>query len=229
MSNHTGMMFSTKDKDNDNLEESSCARNYSGSKTRLKSVDFSDSFTRSLNLNLHRFNLICLFSGGWWFNACGGTNLNGRYTWMRSRNRTPRRKGIYWRPGKGSSYILKFTKISIKPLSQIQWTRLIRPTRTNQNVPPGSNDSGQHEPPASPTFSPKGAEGRRSTNGSSTTLSLLCPDVACAVLLYFWNFFRNLLIRNADRAERTSGVLIATCFLCLFCPILKNDISATVC
>lgn len=34
MSNHTGMMFSTKDKDNDNLDESSCARNYSGSNTK---------------------------------------------------------------------------------------------------------------------------------------------------------------------------------------------------
>ncbi|XP_053493023.1 angiopoietin-related protein 3 [Ictalurus furcatus] len=87
MSNHTGMMFSTKDKDNDNLDGSSCARSY---------------------------------SGGWWFNACGGTNLNGRYTWMRSRNRTLRRKGIYWRPGKGSSYTLKFTKISIRPLAQFQ-------------------------------------------------------------------------------------------------------------
>ncbi|KAI5614625.1 angiopoietin-related protein 3 precursor, partial [Silurus asotus] len=82
LSNHTGMMFSTKDKDNDNLDESSCARNY---------------------------------SGGWWFNGCGGTNLNGRFTWMRSRNRNPRRKGIYWRPSNGSSYTLKFTKISIRP------------------------------------------------------------------------------------------------------------------
>ncbi|XP_058259685.1 angiopoietin-related protein 3 [Hemibagrus wyckioides] len=87
MSNHTGMMFSTKDKDNDNLDEYNCARNY---------------------------------SGGWWFNACGGTNLNGRYTWMRVRNRSLRRKGIYWRPGKGSFYTLKFTKLSIRPSSQFQ-------------------------------------------------------------------------------------------------------------
>lgn len=35
MSNHTGMMFSTKDKDNDDLDESSCARNYSGSSMKI--------------------------------------------------------------------------------------------------------------------------------------------------------------------------------------------------
>lgn len=35
MSNHTGMMFSTKDKDNDNLEGSSCAHNYSGSNAKI--------------------------------------------------------------------------------------------------------------------------------------------------------------------------------------------------
>ncbi len=30
MSNHTGMKFSTKDRDNDNHDESNCARNYTG-------------------------------------------------------------------------------------------------------------------------------------------------------------------------------------------------------
>ncbi|XP_076132176.1 angiopoietin-related protein 3 [Alosa pseudoharengus] len=81
MSNHTGMRFSTKDRDNDNHEDSNCARNY---------------------------------TGGWWFNACGDTNLNGRYLWLKSRGRSLRRKGIYWKPGKGSPYTLKSTKISIQ-------------------------------------------------------------------------------------------------------------------
>ncbi|XP_051985979.1 angiopoietin-related protein 3-like [Xyrauchen texanus] len=87
MSNHTGMKFSTKDKNNNNLDESNCARNY---------------------------------TGGWWFNACEDTNLNGRYAWMRSKYRPQRRKEIYWRPAKGSSYSLKSTKITIRPSAQFQ-------------------------------------------------------------------------------------------------------------
>lgn len=35
MSNHTGMRFSTKDRDNDNHEDSNCARNYTGEMVRL--------------------------------------------------------------------------------------------------------------------------------------------------------------------------------------------------
>ncbi|XP_056133911.1 angiopoietin-related protein 3 [Lampris incognitus] len=82
MANHTGMSFSTKDKDNDNHRDSNCARNY---------------------------------TGGWWFNACGDTNLNGRYVWLRAKGRSLRRKGIHWKPGTGTSYSLKATKISIRP------------------------------------------------------------------------------------------------------------------
>uniref|UniRef100_A0AAV2JTL6 Fibrinogen C-terminal domain-containing protein n=1 Tax=Knipowitschia caucasica TaxID=637954 RepID=A0AAV2JTL6_KNICA len=46
--------------------------------------------------------------GGWWFHACGGTNLNGKY--MKSRTR---KKGIQWRAGKKSS--LKFIQMSVRP------------------------------------------------------------------------------------------------------------------
>lgn len=198
MSNHTGMMFSTKDKDNDNLEESSCARNYSGSQTRLKSADSSDSFSRSLHLNLHGFNLICLFSGGWWFNACGGTNLNGRYTWMRSRNRTPRRKGIYWGPGKGSSYILKFTKISIKPLSQIQWTRLIRATGNQSKCSPRQQWPWPTRASRFPSNSVQKVlkvveawwNGNRFINDLETSIYRCCM-CSLAAAFYFWDFLEN--------------------------------------
>ncbi|KAM3875775.1 angiopoietin-related protein 3 [Diretmus argenteus] len=54
-------------------------------------------------------------TGGWWFNACEETNLNGRYLWLRERGRFLGRKGIHWKPGTGSSYSLKTTKIFIRP------------------------------------------------------------------------------------------------------------------
>ncbi|XP_066547930.1 angiopoietin-related protein 3 [Amia ocellicauda] len=82
MTNQTGMRFSTKDRDNDNMEGSSCAENY---------------------------------SGGWWFNACGDTNLNGKYIKVRAKGRTERRRGIYWKPGRGNHYSLKSTKITLRP------------------------------------------------------------------------------------------------------------------
>ncbi|KAM7378965.1 hypothetical protein PAMP_004550 [Pampus punctatissimus] len=82
MSNHTGMMFSTKDRDNDKNQDSNCANNY---------------------------------TGGWWFNACGDTNLNGRYFNMRPKGRGERRRVIQWKPGRKASDFLKFTQISVHP------------------------------------------------------------------------------------------------------------------
>ncbi|XP_070775611.1 angiopoietin-related protein 3-like [Enoplosus armatus] len=84
MSNHTGMMFSTKDRDNDNHQDSNCAHNN---------------------------------TGGWWFNACGDVNLNGRYFHMRPKGRSERKRGIQWRPGQKASYSLKLTQISIHPVA----------------------------------------------------------------------------------------------------------------
>nr|XP_029480084.1 angiopoietin-related protein 3-like isoform X1 [Oncorhynchus nerka] len=81
MSNHTGMMFSTKDQDNDKLEDSHCAYTY---------------------------------TGGWWFNACGDTNLNGKYIHVRPKGRSERRRGIHWIPTRGASYFLRSTQISIR-------------------------------------------------------------------------------------------------------------------
>ncbi|KAI3368557.1 hypothetical protein L3Q82_025568 [Scortum barcoo] len=54
-------------------------------------------------------------TGGWWFSACGETNLNARYLWLRAKGRSMRRKGIYWKPGTGPSYSLKKTKITVRP------------------------------------------------------------------------------------------------------------------
>ncbi|XP_040000018.1 angiopoietin-related protein 3-like [Xiphias gladius] len=84
MGNHTGMMFSTKDRDNDNHQDFNCAHNY---------------------------------TGGWWFNACGDTNLNGRYFHMRPKGRSERRRGIHWKPTRKASYSLKLTQISVHPVA----------------------------------------------------------------------------------------------------------------
>ncbi|CAB1323908.1 unnamed protein product [Coregonus sp. 'balchen'] len=66
------------------------------------------------NYNHQDSNCAKNYTGGWWFNACGDTNLNGRYMWLRSKGRSMRRKGIQWKP-LGTSYSLKTTKISIRP------------------------------------------------------------------------------------------------------------------
>lgn len=73
--------------------------------------------TKDKNNDNHR-NSNCArnYTGGWWFNACGETNLNGRYLWLRAKGRSVRRKGIHWKPGTGSSYSLKMTKITIRPV-----------------------------------------------------------------------------------------------------------------
>ncbi|XP_030289882.1 angiopoietin-related protein 3 [Sparus aurata] len=55
------------------------------------------------------------YTGGWWFNACGETNPNGRYLWLRAKGRSTRRRGIHWKPGTGLSYYLKMTKITVRP------------------------------------------------------------------------------------------------------------------
>ncbi|XP_037313051.2 angiopoietin-related protein 3-like [Pungitius pungitius] len=80
MINHTGMMFSTKDRDNDNHQESNCAHDH---------------------------------TGGWWYNACGDTNLNGRYFHMRPKGRSDRRRGIQWKPAQKTYFSLKLTQISV--------------------------------------------------------------------------------------------------------------------
>nr|XP_061795473.1 angiopoietin-related protein 3-like [Nerophis lumbriciformis] len=80
LENQTGVMFSTKDRDNDKKWDSSCAH-----------------------------------TGGWWFSSCGDTNLNGRYFLMRHKGRLDRRRGIHLKPGRKTSFFLRFTQISVHP------------------------------------------------------------------------------------------------------------------
>uniref|UniRef100_A0A3Q3VL84 Fibrinogen C-terminal domain-containing protein n=1 Tax=Mola mola TaxID=94237 RepID=A0A3Q3VL84_MOLML len=54
------------------------------------------------------------YTGGWWFNSCGDTNLNGRYLWLRAKGRSIRRRGIHWKPGAAPSFYLKMTKLTVR-------------------------------------------------------------------------------------------------------------------
>ncbi|XP_061150850.1 angiopoietin-related protein 3-like [Syngnathus typhle] len=85
MKNRTGLMFSTKDRDNDKNRDPNCAPNY---------------------------------TGGWWFNSCGDTNLNGRYFLVRHKGRSDRRRGIHLKPGRKASYWLRFTQLALRPLGE---------------------------------------------------------------------------------------------------------------
>lgn len=69
--------------------------------------------------------------GGWWFNACGDANLNGRYFNMRPKGRLERRKGIHWRAGPKASYSLKFTQISVQPVAS---PRTASPTSASSDI-----------------------------------------------------------------------------------------------
>lgn len=54
-------------------------------------------------------------TGGWWFDSCGETNLNGRCMWLRAKGRLMKRRVIHWRPSTGPSFSLKTTKMSVRP------------------------------------------------------------------------------------------------------------------
>ncbi|XP_074491056.1 angiopoietin-related protein 3 [Sebastes fasciatus] len=72
------------------------------------------------NDNHRHSNCARSYAGGWWFKACRETNLNGRYSWLRAKGRSMRRKGIHWKPGTGSSYSLKTTKITVRPAPTVE-------------------------------------------------------------------------------------------------------------
>ncbi|XP_008065271.1 angiopoietin-2 isoform X3 [Carlito syrichta] len=56
-----------------------------------------------------------MLTGGWWFDACGPSNLNGMY--YPQRQNTNKFNGIKWYYWKGSGYSLKATTMMIRPAS----------------------------------------------------------------------------------------------------------------
>ncbi|KAG7524575.1 hypothetical protein JOB18_013960 [Solea senegalensis] len=86
MSNHTGVMFSTKDRDNDKHMDANCAHSH---------------------------------TGGWWFSACGDTNLNGKYFLIRPKGHSQRRRGVQWKSPRKASYSFKLTQISVHRMAPV--------------------------------------------------------------------------------------------------------------
>uniref|UniRef100_A0A8C0U7I6 Angiopoietin-4-like n=1 Tax=Cyanistes caeruleus TaxID=156563 RepID=A0A8C0U7I6_CYACU len=64
-------------------------------------------------------NCLCkcaqMLSGGWWFDACGLSNLNGIY--YPARNNIRKLNGIRWHHFQGPSYSLRGTRMMIRPSS----------------------------------------------------------------------------------------------------------------
>ncbi|XP_029285551.1 LOW QUALITY PROTEIN: angiopoietin-related protein 3 [Cottoperca gobio] len=91
--------------------------NFSGDlpDSMAKSTGMRFSTTDRNNDNHQNSNCTRSYTGGWWFNACRETNLNGRFLWLRAKGRSIRRKGINWKPGTGPSFSLKMTKLSLRP------------------------------------------------------------------------------------------------------------------
>ncbi|KAF7223143.1 angiopoietin-related protein 3-like [Nothobranchius furzeri] len=79
LSNHTGVMFSTTDRDNQECPNQK--------------------------------------SGGWWFNTCADTSLNGRYFRVKPNGRSERRRGIQWRSGRKVFSSLRFSQISVRSVA----------------------------------------------------------------------------------------------------------------
>ncbi|XP_054856011.1 angiopoietin-2-like isoform X2 [Eublepharis macularius] len=91
-------------------------RRYSGTAGRTSSLSLSgmDFSTKDVDND----NCLCkcaqMLSGGWWFDACGPSNLNGLYYLPNPTSN--RMNGIKWHYWKGPSYSLKMAAMMIRPV-----------------------------------------------------------------------------------------------------------------
>lgn len=88
---------------------------YSGTAGRTSSMGQpgSDFSTKDVDHDKCVCKCSQMLSGGWWFDACGPSNLNGVY-YQQGQN-TNRFNGIKWYYWKGSAYSLKATMMMIRP------------------------------------------------------------------------------------------------------------------
>jgi len=67
----------------------------------------------SADIFICRYLSLCSGLAGWWFDACGPSNLNGMYYPLRQNNN--KFNGIKWYYWNGSGYSLKATTMMIRP------------------------------------------------------------------------------------------------------------------
>ncbi|NWX19243.1 ANGP4 protein, partial [Aegotheles bennettii] len=92
-------------------------QDYSGTAGRQSGMALQG--TRFSTRDADNDNCLCkcaqMLSGGWWFDACGLSNLNGIY--YPARHNIRKLNGIRWHHFQGPSYSLKGTRMLIRPAS----------------------------------------------------------------------------------------------------------------
>ncbi|KAG2467381.1 angiopoietin-2a [Polypterus senegalus] len=92
-------------------------KGYSGTAGKISSLSQpgSDFSTKDMDNDKCICKCAQLTTGGWWFDACGPSNLNGLY--YRAGQNTNRFNGIKWYYWKGSGYSLQSSTMMIRPAS----------------------------------------------------------------------------------------------------------------
>lgn len=90
-------------------------RNYSGTAGRTSSLSPPGTAFSTKDADNDRCGCKCaqMATGGWWFDACGPSNLNGIY--YPASSATARYNGLKWHYWKGPSHRLKATTMMIRP------------------------------------------------------------------------------------------------------------------
>uniref|UniRef100_H2ULU9 Angiopoietin 2a n=1 Tax=Takifugu rubripes TaxID=31033 RepID=H2ULU9_TAKRU len=90
-------------------------KGYSGTAGKISSIGQSGSDFSTKDADNDKCVCKCsqLITGGWWFDACGPSNLNGIY--YQQRQNSNRFNGIKWYYWKGSRYSLKSTAMMVRP------------------------------------------------------------------------------------------------------------------
>ena len=78
---------------------------------------------------IHSF-IHSLIEGGWWYNKCSISNLNGQYL----RGPTKKKSGIFWQSWKGQYYSLKAVVVKIKTYGK-RWSTASREPRDCSDLP----------------------------------------------------------------------------------------------